>query len=154
MTPKVEIPEGYELLSGRGRDNAVKALALAKERGLDESVVLTSTALGGFLIPIGDSVVEGADADESGSEEADEIVSESADGEPVNLEAVTIPELPDPEKATVADIDAFGAEHFPGLALEGTKAEKVEQMQAALEAAPALTDESGEPAGDDVPKED
>jgi|SRR6478735_2165277 len=146
MTPKVEIPEGYELLSGRGRENAAKALALAEERGLDASAVLTSTALGGFLIPLGDSVVE--------SEEADEIVSESADGEPIHLEATAIPELPDPDKATVADIDAFGAEHFPGLTLEGTKAEKVEQMQAVLDAAPALTDESGEPAGDDVPKED
>lgn len=46
------IPEGYELLHGRGRENARKAIELAEERGLDSSQVLVSTTLGGFLIPV------------------------------------------------------------------------------------------------------
>jgi hypothetical protein len=59
------IPEGYELLAGRGRENALKALKLANERGVDETLVRVSAALGGFLVPIGDSTVEtdGTDKD-------------------------------------------------------------------------------------------
>lgn len=48
-----KIPEGYELLAGRSRDNARAALAAAEERGLDVSTVLT--VRDGYLIPLGDS---------------------------------------------------------------------------------------------------
>lgn len=47
------IPEGYELLSGRTRQNAITALATAEERGLDSALVLSRSD--GFLIPLGDS---------------------------------------------------------------------------------------------------
>lgn len=65
------IPEGYELLSGRGRENAIKALKLAEERGVDPSLVRTSINPNGFLIPLG---------------EAREVLAEP-------LEALTVPEL-------------------------------------------------------------
>jgi hypothetical protein len=47
------IPEGYELLSGRGRDNAREAIRLAEERGFSSESVLSQTD--GFLVPLGDS---------------------------------------------------------------------------------------------------
>lgn len=142
INTKASIPEGFELLSGRGRENAKEALSLAEQRGFDPSTVRVSTALGGFLIPLGDSVVE--------SEEADviETIPGTENEPPVVLEAKEIPELPDPNKATVAEIEQFGIDHFPGLELTGTKAEQVAQMQAVIEAAPALTDNSGDAVAD------
>lgn len=44
------IPEGYELLTGRGRDNALAALKAAEKRGLDPQSVLT--VQDGYLVPI------------------------------------------------------------------------------------------------------
>lgn len=46
------IPEGYELLTGRSRDNARQALKTAQDRGLDASVVQTHPE--GYLIPLGE----------------------------------------------------------------------------------------------------
>ena len=44
------IPEGYELLVGRSREHALKALATADERGLPSDSVLSVHE--GFLIPL------------------------------------------------------------------------------------------------------
>jgi hypothetical protein len=46
------IPEGYELLSGHGRDNARAALKVAQDRGLSTATVLR--VRDGYLIPLGD----------------------------------------------------------------------------------------------------
>lgn len=46
----VAIPEGYELLAGRGRENAATALATAVDRGFPEHAVLTHPE--GYLIPL------------------------------------------------------------------------------------------------------
>lgn len=117
MAPKVGIPEGFELLVGRGRENAKKALSLATERGFDESTVRVSTALGGFLIPLGD------DAEASESTEAEEIV------------------FPDAEKASHADIDAFAETNlvtYEGIEAKNadspTRAEKVAHLHKVIEA--------------------
>lgn len=56
-----QIPEGFELLSGRSKENALNALALAEERGVDPTEVRVSALLGGYLIPIGDSTVDDGD---------------------------------------------------------------------------------------------
>lgn len=44
------IPDGYELLSGRGRDNAREAIRIAEERGFPSESVLSQTD--GYLIPL------------------------------------------------------------------------------------------------------
>lgn len=46
----IQIPEGYELLTGRGREGAIAALKEAEDRGLDPQVVLTHPE--GYLVPI------------------------------------------------------------------------------------------------------
>jgi hypothetical protein len=48
----LNIPDGHELLSGRSRENAVKALATAEKRGLPAASVKTHPE--GYLIPLGD----------------------------------------------------------------------------------------------------
>lgn len=107
MAPmKIEIPEGYELLVGRSRENAIKAISLAEERGLDSSVVRTTTAYGGgYFIPLGDSA-EATDEDEAVAE-VEEIV------------------FPDAEKASHKDIDAFAAEH--GVTYDDIEAKDAEK---------------------------
>ena len=47
-----QIPDGYELLAGRNKKNAIQALATAEERGLAPETVLTTTD--GYLIPVGE----------------------------------------------------------------------------------------------------
>ena len=125
MAPSIPIPEGFELLVGRGRENARKALALADERGFEPTAVRTSTLLNGFLIPLGDSV-------EDGSDEA--IIEEIA--------------FPDPAKANHATIDEFAEKH--GVTFEGieaadaerpTKAEKVTHIEKVIAAQAEVNDQ-------------
>lgn len=47
---RTQIPEGYELLPGRNKENAIQALAIASERGLQPETVLTIGE--GYLIPL------------------------------------------------------------------------------------------------------
>lgn len=49
----IAIPEGYELLAGRGRENAKKAIAAATDRGFPEHSVLTHPE--GYLVPTGET---------------------------------------------------------------------------------------------------
>ncbi len=53
------IPEGYELISGRGRDIARQAMALADERGIPTHAVLTTQD--GYLIPKNGDAFDGPD---------------------------------------------------------------------------------------------
>lgn len=130
MAPNVPIPEGFELLPGRGRENAKRALALAAERGVDEALVRSSTLHNGFLVPLGD---EGA---------ADAIVSDGDENaEPVEVEAVALEDL------TVADLKALAEKHDIDLGGATKKADII----AAIEGSgniPVLTsadeDEKGE----------
>ena len=84
------IPEGYELLVGRSREHALKALATADERGLPSDSVLSVHE--GFLIPL---------AGEETSEELDEAEDQGEE------DAVELPKASD----KVADIEAFAKEH-------------------------------------------
>lgn len=47
----ISIPDGHELLAGRTRKNAAKALSMAEERGVPASAVRTHPE--GYLIPEG-----------------------------------------------------------------------------------------------------
>ena len=88
------IPEGYELLSGHSRENARKALSLAQERGFPVETVLS--VKDGYHVPL-----EGTEPPVIGgyvSNEPDEIVSDSEDGEPVEIEGVPL------EDHTVAEL--------------------------------------------------
>lgn len=118
------IPDGYELLVGRSRDKARAALALADERGLKPQEVLTR--YDGYLIPI----VDGAP-----DEEFTEIVSDGAGGDPVEVTAEPI-ETPN-ESWKNEDIDAWAAEHVPGVDVSGLK--KADKIQAILAAIPTLS---------------
>ena len=124
----IAIPEGYELLAGRNRENAKKALATAEERGLPTSVVLTHPE--GYLIPVG---TDGADVVETepGAE----------DNEPVFLQAEPI-ELPKPT-ASKAEQEAFAAEHGIDLSETTNTETRAAAIQAWADALPALPAESG-----------
>jgi len=134
------IPEGYDFLPDRSRDNARKALALAEERGLEADVVLTVTD--GYLIPLNEGG-ETADASTIEGQVNGEIVSDGDEGEPIVLEAasledLTVPELKD--AAEKAKVDLGGATKKADIiaALEGS--DKIQVL-----APEASADEGAEP---------
>lgn len=127
------IPEGYELISGRSRENAIKAIALAEERGISSEAVLSWQE--GYLVPLETNEVaklvpettlhrRGDEIDEFEIDDEDDTpdVIESTDpnGAPVEVQAEKI-ELP---KATASktEQEAFAAEHGIDLS-ETTNAE-------------------------------
>lgn len=114
---RIGIPDGYELLAGRSRDNAREAIARADGRGLPPEAVLTRRD--GYLIPLG----------------ADEIVADSEDGDPVEVTGEAI-ELPD-ESWKNEDIDAWAAENLPHVSTADLK--KAEKIQAIQDAIPELS---------------
>lgn len=146
MTP-TPIPEGFELISGRGPKIANQALDLAEERGFERSSVRVSTVHDGFLVPIGDSTVEDVE-----------------DVEDVELQEIV---FPDPEKDSHAVIDDWaknfdpdlgGEITFDGIEAENadkpTKAEKVAHLQKVVGERAAANDADPAAAGLDTPKED
>jgi hypothetical protein len=138
MAPSFPIPDGHELPVGLGRGNAIKAIALAEDRGYDSSAVRRSMALNGYLVPVGDSTVtEPEDA------EVEEVV------------------IPDPQKANHDAIDNFAETHgvtYDGIEAENaekpTKAEKVAHITKTLEAAAAENDAHAEATGELVQNPD
>lgn len=112
-----QIPDGYELLVGRSRENARKALAMADERGLPPQAVLTRRS--GYLIPI-----------------IDEVVADDPDGDIVELVGEPI-DSPD-ESWKNEDIDAWAQTNL-GIDVTGQK--KADKLQAILEAIPELSNE-------------
>lgn len=123
------IPEGYELLSGRSGENARKALALAEDRGVDASQILTQTD--GYLIPLdADSVdavtfpsatPDGNPIANIAERQGDQTESHDDEGDVVVTDANTHDE-----------IDAWAAAHditWEGIEAENaakpTKAEKI-----------------------------
>lgn len=103
------IPEGYEFLSGRTRDNARTAIADAVERGFPESTVLT--VHDGYLVPIGDSQVV-------------------TDDEPEGT--TTAPEIDD--KWTVAQLDEYIDANDLDVDKSLKKSDKIDAVRAVLEA--------------------
>lgn len=119
----IAIPEGYELLAGRNRKNAKKALSTATDRGFPEQVVLTHPE--GYLIPTGET--------------SDEVTAEVKDD--VQFEEI---ELPKPT-ASKAEQEAFAEEH--GIDLSDTT--NAETRAAAIQAwADALPEAQAEGADD------
>lgn len=126
------IPEGYELLSGRSRVNAITALATAEERGLDPQSVLT--VRDGFLIPLGDSKLpEVETADESVDKKTGPEVTADAEAE--------VHPTPNAKKDNHDTIDAWASEHdvtYEGIEAadveKPTKAEKVAHIEAIISA--------------------
>ena len=141
MAPKAGIPEGFELLVGRGRENAIKAIQAAEERGFGSETVRVSTTLGGFLIPLGYDAPAGES--EVAEVKAEEIV------------------FPDPDKANHAEIDEFAANFADDLGgpitYEGieakdadkpTKAEKVAHIQKIVGERAAENDKHADETGE------
>jgi hypothetical protein len=130
ISTSVSIPEGFELLPGLTKENAEIAFRFAEDRGFAQESVQTSSALNGFLIPLGDTVQ---------TAEAEEIV------------------FPKAKTSSHDDIDAFAAEHdvtYDGIeaanAEKPTKDEKVAHIEKIVtERAEANSTalENGEPAG-------
>ena len=116
----IAIPEGYELLAGRNRKNAKKALGEAVDRGFPEQTVLTHPE--GYLIPTGETADNTAEVDEAG-------------------EAI---ELPKPT-ASKAEQEAFAEEH--GIDLSGTT--NAETRAAAIQAWADAQPEAQAEAADD-----
>ena len=144
------IPEGYELLSGRSRVNAITALATAVERGLDPQTVLT--VRDGFLIPLGDSKLPTEATAESEGDES------QTDDEAVADAIVEVHPLPDAKKDSHDVIDAWASDHdvtYEGIvaadAEKPTKAEKVAHIESVIAARTEANDkilaETGELSG-------
>lgn len=132
------IPEGYDFLPDRSRDNARKALALAEERGLEADVVLTVTD--GYLIPLN----EGGETADAATIQ-DQVEDDENSGGEAQAEEVVLPK----ESDSHADIDAFAASFDPPLTYDGieaenaerpTKAEKIAHLTKAVEARAAEND--------------
>ena len=120
----IAIPEGYELLAGRNRKNAKKALSIATDRGFPEQTVLTHPE--GYLIPTGVDAIE----TEPGTEGEEPLVIE---GTPIDLPPVS---------ASKGDLEAFAAEHGVDL----TEAKNNEDRHAAIKAwADSLPELTAEP---------
>lgn len=117
----IAIPEGYELLAGRGRDNAVEALEKAVDRGFPEHAVLTHPE--GYLIPLD----PGEQADEA-DDDRNEIVTEpGTENEPPH--EVEVVELPKPNASKDEQI-AFAEKHDIDL----TETTNAETRHAAIQA--------------------
>lgn len=129
------IIEGYFLLGGRSKENARKAIDEAQKRGFGADAVLTRQD--GYLIPL--SAHEG--------DAGDEIVSDSDEGEPIEIVGEAI-EVPD-ESWKNDDIVAFAAEHGIDLGEATKKADMLAAIQAAI---PTLEAPTGD-EGDDTTKE-
>ena len=122
MAP-LEIPEGYELLGPRGRENAKKAIERAETNGFPSSAVRTTGD--GYLIPLNpedEQLATEAEADANAKLGEEQIAEAKA-------QAVALPTADN----TVAEVDAFAAEW--DITLEGgTKAEKIKAIEAEIEA--------------------
>jgi hypothetical protein len=104
------IPEGFDLLVGRGRDNALKAIALAEERGFDSTAVRASGLHNGFLVPlpVSDEALEEVDDAE------DELGGEGESGGDVEGDGDTA----DEENDDLVSGDAEGGDDTEGEADE------------------------------------
>ena len=118
----IAIPEGYELLAGRNRKNAKKALSIATDRGFPEQAVLTHPE--GYLIPTGETADDTAEVDEVGGAEAIELPKSTA---------------------SKAEQEAFAEEH--GIDLSGTT--NAETRAAAIQAWADAQPEARAEAADD-----
>ena len=123
----IAIPEGFELLHGRNRENAKKAISTAEERGLPTSSVLTHPE--GYLIPTGEVDAIETEPGTEGNEPVELV------GEPIELPKAT---------ATKAEQEAFAEKH--GIDLSGaTNAEtRAAAIQAWADALPQLTAEAAD----------
>lgn len=120
----IAIPEGFELLHGRNRENAIQAISTAEERGFTSDRVLTHPE--GYLIPTGVDAIE----TEPGTEGEEPLVIE---GTPIDLPPVS---------ASKGDLEAFAAEHGVDL----TEAKNNEDRHAAIKAwADSLPELTAEP---------
>lgn len=142
------IPEGYELLAGRSRVNATKAIDLATERGFDSSTVRVSTVHNGYLIPTNEErpeSTESTDENTGGENTGDGAPEGNPEGETpdVDLAVVTTESVEVPtDKNTVAEIDKFAGDW--GIAAgDGTKAEKVAAINAEIERRTKIAEETG-----------
>lgn len=72
-----DIPEGYGIIAGRGRDTAIKALAAAKVAGVDSRLVKTVDE--GYLVPI--AVLDAFDESNESAPEAEDVQNLNADAE-------------------------------------------------------------------------
>lgn len=127
------IPEGYELLSGRGSENARKAISLAEERGVDASRVISQTD--GYLIPLGeDSHIHSAEAPAG---PVGDPIANIADRQGTQPDADESGDDPVPTATdSHAEIDAWAADHnitFDGIEAENadkpTRAEKIAHIE-------------------------
>lgn len=109
----IAIPEGFELLHGRGRENAKQAISTAEERGFTSDRVLTHPE--GYLIPVEVSDVDTVET-EPGTENEP----------PHELETFELPKA----SASKAEQEAFAEEH--GIDLSETT--NTETRAAAIQA--------------------
>lgn len=120
-----QIPDGYELLPERNKENAKKALARAVDKGFPASAVLTHRD--GYLIPLSD--------DEK---------AETLEAEVVEITAPS-------KNASKAEIEAFAEEHNIDLGDAGNNEQRLAAIEAEIarrteeaEASDVLTDGSTE----------
>lgn len=129
MAPTLGIPDGYELLPVRSRENAKAALAAAEEKGFDPSTVLTHPE--GYLIPL-------TEDEKAAAAEADE-VEDDEDDEEFEVKHFDLPKATDSND----EIAAWRDEHLKGFEFpeDATNRElKVAALTAEVERHTALQD--------------
>lgn len=119
----IKIPEGYELLTGRSRENARAAIKLAEERGLPTESVRTTGE--GYLIPITDEV------------------------DKADFEYIELPE----STATKAEFEAFAEKHGIDLSGASNNAARFDAIQDWAQAIPEAEVTPIGDQSDDDPKE-
>lgn len=165
----IAIPEGYDLIPGRGHKNAVKALELAEERGYPTSAVLTTGD--GYLIPLsGEQKAELAKEQKAAEKAAKKAAKPGPTStEPPKSEEILTAEVVEVElpKVTdkVADFEAFANEHNIDLGDAKNNEQRLAAIEAEIERRTKEAEETGvltagseTPAGDttgeQTPKED
>lgn len=123
----IAIPEGFELLHGRNRENAIQAISTAEERGFTSDRVLTHPE--GYLIPVDLDEVDTVET-EPGTE----------GDEPHELETIELPKANAPK----AEQEAFAEEHGIDLSETTNTETRAAAIQAWADAQPEAQAEAAD----------
>lgn len=115
----IAIPEGFELLHGRNRENAKKAISTAEGRGFPTSSVLTHPE--GYLIPTGEVDAIETEPGAEGNEPIEFV------GEPIELPKAT---------ASKSEQEAFAEKHGINLSETTNTETRAAAIQAWADALP------------------
>lgn len=154
MAPQNTIPDGFELQSGRGREQAQAAIALAVERGFEGSSVRVHPE--GYLVPVADDDAGQAPGEGLTPSDPNEgQQGQESDENKAIVEEVTIPKTKD-------GLIAFAQEHGIDLGDATNNEQRTKAIEDEIERRTKLAEETGTltpadgstPGGDDQQADD